>query len=365
MDILFLAVTLLVLLFLIVYACMVFTNAIEWLGKHYQLSEGAIGSVFAAVGTALPETIVPIVALVGAALAGGDVDPHQGEHIGIGAILGAPFLLSTLAMGITGLAVFYFASKGKRPVTMKLDKRLFNRDLRYFFLAYTLVFLAAFIAEPMVKWGIAIGLLVYYVVYVKRTLEIEEAIDDHEADLDPLMIQPKNENPSEAMILLQTLLGIGGIIVFAHLFVGQIGALSEAIHLNPLVLSLIVVPIATEMPEKFNSVVWIGRQKDNLALANITGAMVFQSCIPTAVGLAFTPWVLDAHAMLSVAICFASSIVMWLFAFRWGLQKTATVFVVGAIFYVLFLVLAFGVVEMPAEHAQPTPPQVTTTAPTE
>jgi cation:H+ antiporter len=67
----------------------VFVNGIEWLGKKLNLSEGAVGSVLAAVGTALPETLIPIIAIVFS-------DAAQGHEIGIGAILGAPLMLATL-----------------------------------------------------------------------------------------------------------------------------------------------------------------------------------------------------------------------------------------------------------------------------
>ncbi len=41
-----------------------FTNGIEWFGKKLNVSDRAIGSVFAGVGTALPETMIPIVAIL-------------------------------------------------------------------------------------------------------------------------------------------------------------------------------------------------------------------------------------------------------------------------------------------------------------
>jgi Ca2+/Na+ antiporter len=84
----------------ILAAAYLFTNAVEMLGGRLDLGQGAVGSVLAAVGTALPETMIPIVAILGAALAGGD-SGVAGE-IGIGAILGAPFLLATLAMFVAG-----------------------------------------------------------------------------------------------------------------------------------------------------------------------------------------------------------------------------------------------------------------------
>ena len=72
---------------------LVFTNAVEWLGVRLDLGYGAVGSVLAAVATALPESLIPVVAIVGGT---------QADEIAIGAIIGAPFLLATLAMAVSG-----------------------------------------------------------------------------------------------------------------------------------------------------------------------------------------------------------------------------------------------------------------------
>ncbi len=330
-----------VLLFAIVWACAVFTNAIEWVGHRFKLSDGAVGSVLAAVGTALPETLVPIVALLGGAITEwttGHQAPHaaeHAEHIGVGAILGAPFLLSTLALFLVGAAVFYFSANQKRGIVLHIDLHLFKRDLTYFFPAYGLVFLASFIPSQTIKYGIAAFLLLFYALYVYRTLKIEH-VPDEEFHLEPLMIAPKSKEPATAIIMLQMVLGLIGIIVMAHLFVQQISSLATIFSLSPLLLSLIIAPIATELPEKFNSIVWIGKKKDNLALGNITGAMVFQSCIPPVVGLCFTPWVLDDQGTLSVILCFASAGVIFAsILFRRIL--TPQILLVGGLFYVIFL----------------------------
>ena len=50
-----------------------FTNGVEWIGEGFGLSEGVVGSVLAAVGTALPETILPLVAIM-SGHAGGEDD---------------------------------------------------------------------------------------------------------------------------------------------------------------------------------------------------------------------------------------------------------------------------------------------------
>ena len=58
-----------------------FTNGIEWFGRKLELAEGAVGSVLAAVGTALPETMIPIIAILFATGA-------SSHEVGVGAILG-------------------------------------------------------------------------------------------------------------------------------------------------------------------------------------------------------------------------------------------------------------------------------------
>jgi cation:H+ antiporter len=67
--------------------------------------------------------------------------------------------------------------------------------------------------------------------------------------------------------------------------------------------------LATELPEKANSVLWIREGKDTLALGNVTGAMVFQSTLPAALGIAFTPWELDRFALLAAASALAGGLV--------------------------------------------------------
>src|SRR6476469_7840101 len=94
-------------LVVILLGCDIFTNSIEWLGKKLDLNEGILGSVFAAVGTALPETLIPIVALVF-----GSTDPNSHAHdVSLGAIIGAPFMLATVAMLVTGIAIITYTRR--------------------------------------------------------------------------------------------------------------------------------------------------------------------------------------------------------------------------------------------------------------
>jgi len=143
--------------------------------------------------------------------------------------------------------------------------------------------------------------------------------------------------PSAFAVITQILLALTGIITGAQLFVKSIMKLSHQFGISPLVLSLIITPIATELPEKFNSVIWIRKGRDTLALGNITGAMVFQSCIPVAIGLLATNWDLTIGAQ----VCGMLAIISALFTYvTLNVKKHLTVLplIGGGILYVVYII---------------------------
>src|SRR5512137_2188178 len=122
---------LIVALAIILISAELFTNGVEWFGRRYELGEGAVGSVLAAVGTALPETLIPIIAILFTGTAAAD-------DIGVGAILGAPFMLATIAMGVTAVAVVVFTWRKRRPLAVTVNEGIMRRDLSHFLIAYGL-----------------------------------------------------------------------------------------------------------------------------------------------------------------------------------------------------------------------------------
>lgn len=323
-------ILLVVSLVIILFGAEVFTNGIEWLGKKLNLAEGAVGSILAAVGTALPETMIPVIAI----LFGG---AEEGAHIGIGAILGAPFMLSTLAFFITGWAVI--ANKKKRPdfPRMHVDTSVMTRDLGFFLIVYTVAILAAFLGNHNLKLLVAVGLVIAYGIYVYQTLLEEETLgEDH--DLNPLFLARTNKSPALGIILLQVAIALGLIVFGANIFVDSVEHLATILGIPTFVLALIIAPVATELPEKFNSIIWISKGKDTLALGNITGAMVFQSSLIPALGIALTPWNLTLGAVFSAILALASaSLVYW--QVRAKKYLTPGILMVGGAFYAVFLVL--------------------------
>jgi len=287
MEILLLALSFVVIL----AGALLFTNATEWLGKKLELGEGAVGSVLAAVGTAMPETLIPIVAVLGGSAGS--------EDVAIGAIIGAPFLLGTLAMAIIGISAHVW--RGKRKTGLELDAHVetLDRDLNFFGASFALGLIAGLVLPEALHIPAAILFLAAYATYVRATLKRGGEVQA-EDDIGRLYFDPTSgTEPPIALVVAQFVVGLGAIVGGAHLFVEEMISVAEEIGVEPLVLSLILAPLATELPEKINSIFWVREGKDSLALGNVTGAMVFQSTIPIAVGLLITDWDLTSYSIVS------------------------------------------------------------------
>lgn len=288
---------------LIVVGALLFTNAIEWLGQRMNLGAGAAGALLAAVGTALPESLIPVVALLGG--------KQDAEEIAIGSIIGAPFLLGTLAMLLIAGASLVYHGRRETGRRLAIDPQTAKRDLRAFLVLFPIAILLG-LGTPF--WLRAVGaavLLLGYAGYVVRTAKADEGAGD-EDELAPLRFDRTKEDPPTTLaITAQLLVALGAIVLGAEIFVGQVEGVAKSLGVTSLVLSLILAPLATELPEKINSVIWVRSGKDELALGNVTGAMAFQASIPVTIGLLLTPWDLDAFAMTAALLALAGGIVAY------------------------------------------------------
>lgn len=336
------ATTIITLLLGILAACLTFANAIEHLGDHLKLGDQVTGSILAAVGTALPETIVPLVAIFVAAkhsaiVSEGTTAAHQ---IAVGAIVGAPFMLSTLAFFLLGLTVILFKKK-RGTTTLQINITHLKRDLFYFLAAFTLMLLASFVT-PALKVTIAVTLAFTYGFYVLQTIRAaKDAQEVEEVDLPELYFKRFLKVPENFFwIIVQTIVGLLGIIYFAEKFVHQLEMVSIFWGISPMVLSLIITPIATELPEKVNSCIWSSQSKDTLAMGNITGAMVFQSTIPGIIGILFTDWHFDSLTYVCATIAIVSSTALLIPAFLHK-QIKAKILMLAGLLYLVYLYMAF------------------------
>ena len=338
-EVVFLAIGLIMILI----AAETFTNGIETFGRKFNFSQAVVGSLFAAVGTALPETILPIVAIF---FYGGD----SAQDIGVGAILGAPFMLSTLAFFLIGLTVLISFLKKRRKFEINVELHSTTRDLIFFLPMYAIAVVVPFFAGRSFSILIAVFLVAGYVFYAYRTFRGESADIEHTEEMYLSKIFRKmglisSEHPSLILVLSQVGGSLAVMIMGAHTFVQSLEHVSVRFGMNPLLFALLLAPVATELPEKFNSVTWTWKGRDTLAIGNVTGAMVFQSTFPVCVGLLFTEWKLTGMAFFSAVIALVSAFVVLLdITFRKRISPFTLLF--GGVLYLIYIiVLISGVMQ--------------------
>ncbi|MGH2992630.1 MAG: sodium:calcium antiporter [Solirubrobacterales bacterium] len=293
----------------ILAGALLFTNAVEWLGHRLAIGEGAVGSLLAAVGTAMPESLIPIVAVI----QGGE----GSEDVAIGAIVGAPFLLATIAMMLVGLSALAYRSRRPQGRSLEAHAPTLQRDLTVFLVFFTAALLLGVGLPEGVRIVAAVAMVIGYAAYVRRTLTGGGELQPEETLGPLLMDRSRGSDPTMRTIVIQFAVGLGAMVGGAHLFVEEVITVAEEIGAEVLVLSLVLAPLATELPEKANSFFWVREGKDALALGNITGAMVFQSTLPVALGLAFTAWEFDVFAIVAAVLGLAGgAIAIWALQMR-------------------------------------------------
>ncbi len=306
---------------LILAGAEVFTDGVEWLGIKLNLSEGATGSILAAFGTATPETLIPVIAIL-------FTTSPDADEIGVGAILGAPFMLGTLVMLLIGVTAFVLR-KRRRRTTLHVDVAHATRDLTFFLVMYTLAIALALLPADLhflkgyLGWIFlpAYGLYLYLVLRTPRRsrADIEEATEEREAFEDLTFAKYLKRfgasvvptDPPLWLVLAQTLVAFGAIVLGARFFADFVEDFSHAMQFNTLLVALILAPLATELPEAANSLIWTKEGKDVIALGNVAGAMVFQSTVPVTLGVLLTPWQLGQFGTVAAAFALISGAIIW------------------------------------------------------
>jgi len=308
-------------LLLVVIAAELFTNAIEWAGHMLNLGTGATGSLLAALGTSLPETVVPVVALA--------THSPGADKVATGAVLGSPFLLLTLGAGATGIAVVIRG--GARRLV--IDRRQARRDLGVFIGAFTLAVVSSVLPRgPRIAVGAV--LLIAYAVYVVATLRGSEAAGESPEPLHIVRWRPGEPHP--VLVTVQLLIAIALLVVGSQLFVTALDQTASALQIPQLVLALVIVPVATELPETLNSVLWVRTNDDMLAFGNVAGSAAFQACILAAIGIVFTTWQPGAAGLISATLTLLTAV--FLLALLWRGQARGALLTLAALPWIVYVV---------------------------
>ena len=325
------------MLIVILIAAEVFTNALEHFGEKLGISEGVTGSLFAAVGTALPETMVPLLAIFA-----GTSSMATNHEIGVGAILGAPLMLATLSLSLMALSVY--KSRGANG-HLRPERTGLMRDINYFIVAFALAAAALYAPheDRLIRYGLGFAMVLIYVVYVWQTLRASKSLveEGHATEAHSEMFLGRIGLPTNTFtITLQIIIGLALLVAGAKGFINGVEEASEILGISALMLSLLIIPIATELPEKVNSILWIRKGKDTLAFGNITGAMVFQGTLLPAIGITLTPWEPRAEVVWGLVITLLAALWMRYLIHRGGIRVWHLL--INGAMYVTYLAIALN-----------------------
>ncbi|HME38830.1 MAG TPA: hypothetical protein VKG63_07690 [Steroidobacteraceae bacterium] len=284
----------------IYFACEFFVNGVEWLGRKLGVGETATGTILAAFGTALPESAVTFVAV-----AFGRNSAQK--DIGIGAALGGPMVLATISYAVVGAAMLWNQRRlGRATHVVECDSNKLWHDQAWFLSIFVVKMALGMLVFSYKPWLGAL-FLVAYGVYLRRELRGEQVLG--EEDLKPLKLKPGGD-PGLVWPLLQTTLALIAIAIASKVFVGQLENIGIWAGLSPQLAALLLSPVATELPETMNALIWVRQGKERLALANISGAMMIQATVPTALGLFYTSWIFSRELIVSGVITMAAVAVL-------------------------------------------------------
>ncbi len=261
-----------------------FVNAVEWLGVRLRLGPFAVGSILAAVGTALPESIVTVVAVL-------SPDQAVGDEIAVGAAMGGPLVVGTIAYGVTGLGLLVRSRRGPIRDWEAVDRTRLVRDQQWFLIIFAAKVLLGLLVFSWKPW-LGVLFVLGYFLYARGELRSGDArsVDPDE----PLALQSQRAVPATWAIIVQTLGSLLVVFAACQVFVTQLEWAGPKLGLPTTVVALLLSPIATELPEVLNAVIWVRKERVQLALSNICGSMMIQATVPSAIGLWLTPWFFSA-----------------------------------------------------------------------
>jgi cation:H+ antiporter len=322
-------ITLLLAAILIYISCEYFVNGIEWVGRKFHVSNNAVGTVLAAVGTALPESVITLIAVAFG------VSASQ-KDIGVGSALGGPLVLSTIGYAVVGWCIFA-SSKRSSVERLKIDDHKLGKDQLWFLLIFAFNAVLGFMVFPG-KAYTAILLFIAYAVYCHKEMCATCELEKH--GLAPLKIRSNQVEPGTKWVLLQTLGSLAFICLGSQIFVNRLEFCSDLLGVPAHLVSLFLSPLATELPEILNAIIWVKQGKISLALANVSGSMMIQTTIPSAFGIIFTPWLFDGYLTMAVFTTIAAIAFLRITLLNNHFSARRLSF--AALFYMLFAICVYS-----------------------
>jgi hypothetical protein len=125
-----------------------------------------------------------------------------------------------------------------------------------------------------------------------RRIFVDETIVEAEG---PTIIE-RALGGSRAAVAIQLAASVPLLLAGSYVMVGSAADMSRALGIPAISLSIIVIPLATALPETLSSLIWAFRGRDTLAVGALIGESVMFSTVYPALGILLTGWRLNSAA---------------------------------------------------------------------
>jgi len=317
---------------LTVVGIILFTDSIELLGVRLGLTTSITGAVISPLLTCLPELFVFITAVF---LYGG----RTGEDVGLGTVIGEPFMASTIAYPLLVLAsVAGYLTKRRKDYTLRP-----GREVALPFLVVTLLFPALCVPTllplPLLKYAVGSIMLSSYFIYVLLSTRMGVPVSEI-VDKAPELTLLRFIKSERAALCTQLLISAITIVSGSRLLVESIIALSKMLNISAQAISIIIVPSVTALPESLTGLIWAYRGRDTLAIASIVGEEVLHSTFYPGIAMFTTHAELNLYSLYCVVVTVVISLLMLYYVYRGKVGfEIAVLGLSGYIAYVLMVLL--------------------------
>lgn len=307
-------------------ASLLFTNGIEFVSTRLRFTKSFTGTIISPVFSSFPELIVFLIAI---AFVGG----KSGDEVAIGTVIGEPFVVSTVSFTLIFIVIILsMIMRREFSFSFQVEKNLY---LPYLFI--TILFSSLLIPAYYGSYHFEIGLtlILFYLLYFYLVKRIggEGFEDEFEA---PILSRFMNMTSAAAIQLL-----ISFIMLYfgSRMLVSSIIELSISLGISALTLTIVIVPVATAMPETIISIIWAYKRKYSLAIYSLIGEIILCSSIYPGIALIFIPWALNTSAVISIIFTATVSTIYLISSIRGRIHVFSFLF--GLLLFILYIILIF------------------------
>lgn len=314
--------------FLVIVSSYIFVNGLEYAQHRMKWTETFTGSIISPVFTSFPELIVILVAIFA-------VGKSSGDQIGIGTIFGEPFMASSLAYSaVLAAVVIAYVRKRRKDMSMHLDRDLF---LPFLFTAiiFPVLVIPVFFFNRAVQDITGTALILLYILYFIISARKRMSLEENEGGNLLLAGIVKPWIGSVIQISLSAL----GLYAGSVILVSSIENIATLYSISPLSLAILIVPVATILPETMSAFIWAYKGKDTTAIASLVGEKVIFTTLFPGIVLLIIPWEVGTASYFSVLATVAVSAVYLPMVIRRKIPGYALS--AGVIFFILFVYFVF------------------------